>query len=81
MKVSLLPSFPIMMSAIMMAACKAPSSNIPKNDEQAFNSYWNQGKAEISTYTLNQSQYGSQNDGSVVLSLSQKILAGREKSK
>jgi hypothetical protein len=51
----------------MMAACKSPSSNIPKIDEQAFNNYWNQGKAEISTFKLNQSIDGSQHDGTLVM--------------
>jgi len=67
MKASLLPSFLILLLTMMIVSCKSPSSNIPKNDEQAFNSYWNQGKAEISTFTLNQSRYGSQHDGTVVL--------------
>ncbi len=33
----------------------------------AFNAYWNQGKAEISTFKLSQSRYGNQYDGTVIL--------------
>jgi hypothetical protein len=64
-------SFPFVLISFfvlfILAACKSTDSNIPKNDEQAFNTYWNQGKAEISTYNLDQSRYGSQHDGTVVI--------------
>jgi hypothetical protein len=67
MKVSFLFPLVSIVVTIMMASCSSPSSHIPKNDEQSFNSYWNQGKAEVSTFTLDQSRYGSQHDGTVAL--------------
>jgi len=47
--------------------CKAQPSILPAIDQKAFSDYWYQGKAEISSYDLNQSRYGSNHDGSVVL--------------
>jgi len=47
--------------------CKDQASVLPAIDEKTFNTYWNQGQAEISSYELDQSRYGAQHDGSVVL--------------
>ena len=65
-----LPCTPVLISffaLFLLAACKSHDSTIPKNDEKAFSDYWNQGKAELSTYKLSQSNNGSQYDGTVVV--------------
>lgn len=48
-------------------SCKEPYSPIPHMNEQAFHAYWFQGKAEISSFELNQSRYGANHDGTVVM--------------
>ena len=53
--------------AFVCVCCKAQPSVLPAIDEKTFNAYWNQGQAELSSYELNQSRYGAQHDGSVVL--------------
>ncbi len=59
----------LMLATILLQGCssKSQSSPIPQNDEKSFSDYWLQNKAEISTYTLNQSRYDSIHDGRVVM--------------
>ena len=52
---------------LIAVACKKEHSPVPQNDQQAFDTYWYQGKAEISSYTLHQSRYGSTHDGKAIL--------------
>jgi hypothetical protein len=52
---------------IFLVSCSSSSSRIPKNDEKVFYQYWHQGKAEISTYQLNQSFNGGQYNGTAML--------------
>ncbi len=51
----------------IVVSCGKPSSNIPEIDQKIFASYWEQGKGEVSSYVLDQSRYGTQHEGSVVL--------------
>lgn len=51
----------------LFASCKKQSSNIPEIDQKIFAAYWDQGKGEVSSYSLDQSRYGAQHDGSVIL--------------
>jgi hypothetical protein len=53
-----------------MCSAPSPSSNARVNrlvETDEFKSYWYSGKAEISSYKLDQSRYGEQHDGSAVL--------------
>ena len=45
-------------------ACTSADTEI--TDQQTFNSYWNQGKAEITTYSLSQARYGELREGTAV---------------
>lgn len=47
--------------------CKKEHSPVPENDQIAFDTYWNQNKAEITSYVLHQSRYGSTFEGTSVL--------------
>ncbi|MGB4847951.1 MAG: hypothetical protein WBP41_08550 [Saprospiraceae bacterium] len=51
----------------IVVSCKKQSSNIPEIDQKVFSAYWGQGKGEVSSYSLDQSRYGAQHEGSVVL--------------
>ncbi|MBK9981211.1 MAG: septum formation inhibitor Maf [Saprospiraceae bacterium] len=51
----------------IVVSCSKPSSNIPEIDQKIFAAYWEQGKGELSSYTLDQSRYNVQHEGSVVL--------------
>jgi hypothetical protein len=51
----------------LMTGCKKHHSPIPPTDDQVFGAYWNQGKAEISSYELSQSRYGAIHDGKTIL--------------
>ena len=48
-------------------ACKKERSPVPQNDQLTFDTYWYQDEAEISSYTLQQSRYGTTHDGKAVL--------------
>src|SRR5690606_11223144 len=47
--------------------CQAQTGSLPTVDAATFSSYWHQGKAEISSYQLDQSRYGRNHDGKAVL--------------
>lgn len=49
-----------------MVACAQKGSNNEKPDAR-FSTYWYDGKAEISSYTLSQNRYGELHDGKAVL--------------
>lgn len=51
----------------ILVSCNRQSSNIPEIDQKIFSEYWEQGKGEISSYVLDQTRYGAQHHGSVVL--------------
>jgi len=51
----------------LSVGCKAQTSPLPVIDPKKFAEYWYQGKAEISSYDLTQSRYGTNHDGQVVL--------------
>ena len=63
----------IILSILLSAAIIACNSNakdkseIMVGDNASFNDYWYQGKAELSSYTLQQARYGDMHDGEVVL--------------
>lgn len=50
-----------------LIGCKGHVSPIPETDAKAFGDYWFSGKAEISSYALSQSRYGSTHDGNTVM--------------
>jgi hypothetical protein len=50
-----------------MISCKETVSVIPQVDQAIFNTYWNQGKAEISSYVLSQARYSEMHDGKIVM--------------
>jgi hypothetical protein len=52
---------------LIVVGCNSSSSTIPKNDIREFNQYWNQGKAEITSYKLKQSISNTNYDGDVTL--------------
>lgn len=52
---------------LSLFSCRDQISLIPKTDDQVFNAYWNQGKAEISSFELSQSRYGEPHDGKAIL--------------
>jgi hypothetical protein len=63
-----LPGFLLLLISISLGfGCKSNNSPIPANDDTAFNAYWNQGKAEISSFELNQSRYGANHNGQAVM--------------
>jgi hypothetical protein len=47
--------------------CKEKDTLIPQIKPTDFSQYWYKGKAEISSYALNQSRYGSNHDGKTIL--------------
>src|SRR4030095_4806738 len=51
----------------ILIGCQTKPSILPAIDQKVFNDYWNQDKAEISSYDLTQSRYGSAYEGKVVL--------------
>ncbi|HZV68143.1 MAG TPA: hypothetical protein VFG10_01315 [Saprospiraceae bacterium] len=51
----------------MLDSCKQQSSQIPEIEHKLFRAYWEQGKGEISSYVLNQSRYGANHEGNVVM--------------
>ena len=53
-----------MRSLIALTLCLVASSALA---DQAFNSYWHAGKAELSKYSLQQSRYGELHEGHAVL--------------
>ncbi|MEP6646165.1 MAG: hypothetical protein ABJC12_03685 [Saprospiraceae bacterium] len=57
----------ICMIIISIFACKNQSSNIPEIEPKTFDSYWNIDKAEITRYTLSQSDQGTVYNGIVAL--------------
>ena len=52
------------MALILCLACTSADTGI--EEKQTFNSYWNQGKAEITTYKLTQARYGELREGTAV---------------
>lgn len=46
--------------------CSSDSSPIPRNEAKAFAGYWYQGKAEITSYAIEQARYGATNDGHAI---------------
>ncbi|TAF93354.1 MAG: hypothetical protein EAZ32_19140 [Cytophagia bacterium] len=63
--VGLCALFALAMKATVYQA--EPPKSTPKTDETAFANYWFGGKAEISSYDLQQAQYGALNPGEAVL--------------
>jgi hypothetical protein len=68
----ILQSVPILFMALALSMCKepSPSSNTRTNqlpETADFKSYWYSGKAEISSFKLEQSRYGEPREGSAVL--------------
>lgn len=57
---------PIFLLSLVLG-CKAQPSVISPIDQKLFSDHWYQGKAELSSYDLNQSRYGAAHDGKVVL--------------
>ena len=51
----------------LLISCQGKPSVFPAIDQKVFNDYWYQDKAEISSYELTQSRYGSAHEGKVVL--------------
>jgi hypothetical protein len=52
---------------VLAIACKNERSPVPEHDLKVFNAYWHQNKAEVSSYALHQSRYGSNFEGTSVL--------------
>ncbi len=52
---------------VSLVSCKRHVSPIPEIDARAFGDYWYSGKAEISSYALSQSRYGTLHDGNTVM--------------
>lgn len=55
------------MMAITLSYCKKVEYPIAKPDLNAFNKYWFDGKAEISSFALKQSRYGAMHDGTQIM--------------
>ena len=54
MKIRFLIPFFFIAFGLILVSCKSSSSRIPKNDKQAFDSYWRQDKSEVSVYAFDQ---------------------------
>ena len=67
MKVSPLRDYLLMAFVILFAACKDKPSLIPPMMPSAFNAYWYDGKAEISSYSFSQWMNGTKYEGKTVL--------------
>lgn len=52
------------LALLLCIACTSANTEIA--EQQTFNSYWNQGKAEITTYSLTQARYGELREGKAV---------------
>lgn len=55
---------------VLLSGCQEkqlPSDNIPVYQSREFRNYWHAGKAEISSYILDQSRYGENREGKAVL--------------
>ena len=52
---------------LLFVACKKAHSPVPENDQMAFDAYWYQNMAEVSSYDLHQSRYGSNFKGTAIL--------------
>lgn len=52
---------------LLFVACKKAHSLVPENDQVAFDAYWYQNMAEVSSYDLHQSRYGSNFKGTAIL--------------
>lgn len=52
---------------VLFVSCREQTSGLPEIEQTEFTAYWDQGKAEISGYVLNQSIFGEQHEGSCVL--------------
>jgi len=64
----LLRWIPVMIAAACFASCQ-PVVNIGPviSKHKDFDQYWNQGKAEITTYDLYQARYGEMRQGEAVI--------------
>ncbi|HJW27838.1 MAG TPA: hypothetical protein VJ508_01175, partial [Saprospiraceae bacterium] len=51
----------------ILSGCRHPASPISKIDDKTFKAYWNQGKAEISSYALDQTLEGHHYTGTSVM--------------
>lgn len=56
----------LLLSFILVISCSARDRSIPKTNKQ-FNDYWYQGKAEVSSYKLEQARYGEIRTGYTVM--------------
>ena len=53
---------------LLALGCKrSDESTVPLHETQAFHQYWHAGKAEVSSYELNQSRYGQDRKGKAVM--------------
>lgn len=59
------PLLPAFVSALVVAACPPPSP--AEQPDSRFAAYWHQGKAEITSYSLEQARYGEVHPGHAVL--------------
>lgn len=57
----------LLLALPLWTGCRAQQPAEPASDADRFSAYWYQGKAEVSSYALSQSRYGTPRDGKAVL--------------